>query len=443
MVAPLSRSRRLLLGAFLSVAVLATTMLLPPQGSGLGQPAAGDPAIAAGASGSPASPTATVALADAAAPAADPVEVVLLDVAPGDTLEALFRQYGLSLVDMAGILEADAARKNLRILRPGDVIEVRHDAGRVLTVRRELGITEALEIRRDDADLFQAEVVRLPLEHREVVANGLISSSLFEAAADARVSEQLVMNLANIFAWDIDFVRDISRGDEFAVVYEELWRDGQKLGEGDILAAEFVNRGKSFKAVRFAGTDDKPAYYTADGRPMRKAFMRAPVKFTRISSGFNPNRRHPILNTIRAHRGVDYAAPTGTSVIAAGDGKVIFRGWKSGYGNTVILQHGGNVTTLYAHLSRFSGQAPYGARVGQGDIIGYVGATGLATAPHLHYEYRKNGVHLNPRTVPLPDATPLQGQQLLAFQGEAKALLDRLDSRRSVLAANLPVPGAP
>jgi murein DD-endopeptidase MepM/ murein hydrolase activator NlpD len=176
---------------------------------------------------------------------------------------------------------------------------------------------------------------------------------------------------------------------------------------------------------------------------MRKAFVRAPVAFTRISSGFNPRRRHPILNTIRAHQGVDYAAPAGTPVIAAGDAKVIFRGWKGGYGNTVILQHANNVTTLYAHLARFGKSARYGARVRQGEVIGYVGATGLATAAHLHYEYRKNGVHLNPRTVTLPDAEPLAGARLTAFRSEAEGLLGRLEARRTVLAANVPAATSP
>ena len=246
------------------------------------------------------------------------------------------------------------------------------------------------------------------------------------------------MKVAEVFEYDIDFVRDIGQGDEFALVYEELWRDGTKLGEGDVLAAEFVNRGARYTAIRYQESDDsRPEYYNHDGQPMRKAFVRAPVSFTRISSNFNPRRRHPILNQIRAHQGVDYAAPKGTPVKASGDGKIIFRGWKGGYGNTIILQHGGNVTTLYGHLSRFDKRG-YGSRVRQGDVIGYVGATGLATAPHLHYEYRKNGRHLNPRTVILPNAEPLRPQELTAFRATAEPLLQRLATRNSMLAANRP-----
>lgn len=360
----------------------------------------------------------------------------MLEVEPGDTLDSLFRSASLSNVDLAEILQLDQARQYLRVLRPGDVLHVRHDAGAVLELSRELDIRSRLDIRRGDAG-FESSVVEMPLEHRMVTVGGKIRSSLFEAAQDARISEKLVMNLAKIFAYDIDFVRDIGQGDEFSLVYEELWRDGTKLGEGDVLAAEFVNRGARYTAIRFDEGDGRAEYYTHDGQPMRKAFVRAPLSFTRISSDFNPNRRHPILNTIRAHQGVDYAAPKGTPVMASGDGKIIFRGWKGGYGNTLIVQHGGNVTTLYGHLSRF-GNRGYGSRVRQGDVIGYVGATGLATAPHLHYEYRKNGVHLNPRTVILPNAEPLRGETLTAFRQASQPLLQRLEARTSMLAANRP-----
>lgn len=393
-------------------------------------------------------PTATVAAPSAAAPEAPQeiapaslVEETELVVSRGDTLNGLFRGAGLSVVDLAAIMDIPEARQHLRLLHPGDKLLVRHEGAHILAIERSLDLTEAFRVAATDSG-YQAETIRLPVERRRVVAGGTIFSSLFEAAATARVSERVVMKLADVFTWDVDFVRDISQGDSFAVVYEELWRDGQKLGEGEVLAAEFINRGRRFTAVRFDDGKGRPAYYTADGRPMRKAFVRAPVAFTRISSGFNPARRHPILNTIRAHQGVDYAAPSGTPVIAAGDAKVIFRGWRGGYGNTVILQHANGVTTLYAHLARFGKAARYGARVRQGEVIGYVGATGLATAAHLHYEYRKNGVHLNPRTVTLPDAEPLRGAQLTAFRSDAAGLLAQLEERRTVLAANNAGPGS-
>ena len=390
-------------------------------------------------SGTASSGQAPAALAAAiAAPApADSVENLILEVQPGDTLDSLFRSSGLSLVDLAEIMQLDATPKHLRVLRPGDVLSVRHESGAVLQLDRDIDIRSKLEIRRGDAG-FTASVVELPLERRMVTVGGKIRSSLFEAAQEARISERLIMTMAQVFEYDIDFVRDIGQGDEFALVYEELWRDGTKLGEGDVLAAEFVNRGARYTAIRYDDGDGKAGYYNHEGQPLRKAFVRAPLSFTRISSDFNPNRRHPILNSIRAHQGVDYAAPKGTPVKASGDGKIIFRGWKGGYGNTIIIQHAGNVTTLYAHLSGF-GNRGYGSRVRQGETIGYVGATGLATAAHLHYEYRKNGVHLNPRTVILPNAEPLRGSALTAFRASAQPLLQRLESRTSMLASNRPV----
>lgn len=366
----------------------------------------------------------------------DPLEELLIEVRPGDTLDGLFRDQTLSQIDLAEILQLDAARQNLRILKPGDTLRVRHDGFRVVSLQRDLDLRRSLEVQRGDSG-FEAAVVNLPIEERIVTGAGRIRSSLFEAAQQARISDKLIMKVAEVFEYDIDFVRDIGANDEFALVYEELWRDGRKLGEGNVLAAEFVNRGARYTAIRFDEADGRAAYYTHDGQPLRKAFVRAPLSFTRISSDFNPRRRHPILNTIRAHQGVDYAAPRGTPVKASGDGKVIFRGWRSGYGNTVILQHGGNVTTLYAHMSGF-GKGSYGNRVRQGDVIGFVGATGLATAPHLHYEYRKNGVHLNPRTVILPPAEPLRGAQLAAFKAMAEPLLQRLEGRSTMLASNRP-----
>ena len=246
------------------------------------------------------------------------------------------------------------------------------------------------------------------------------------------------MQMAGIFQWDIDFIQDVRVGDEFTVIYEELWRDGVKLRNGDIVATEFVNQGKSYRAARYKLSNGDFDYFTPEGRSVRKAFLRAPVEFTRISSNFNPNRRHPVLNTIRAHRGVDYAAPTGTPVQAAGDGKIIFRGVQGGYGNAIVVQHGGNITTLYGHLSRF-GKARVGGRVGQGEVIGYVGKSGLATGPHLHYEYRVNGAHRNPRTVPLPPADPIPPDAHDDFRSTTATLWQQLDLYRRdpiVTAAN-------
>lgn len=380
--------------------------------------------------------------AEAEAPAMpDPAQAanagteLTLTIRRGDSLDRLFARNDLSRADLAALIATDLGRKHLRLVRPGDEITVRHDGSRILALERGVSLTESLRIDRRADDGFEARLVARPLERRPIVASGIIDSSLFLAAADAGISDRTTMNLAGIFAWDVDFVLDIREGDGFRLVYEELWRDGERLGDGDILAAEFVNQGQAYQAVRFADPDGRVDYYTPEGRSVRKAFVRAPLSFSRVSSNFNPRRRHPKLNTIRAHRGVDYAAPRGTPVKAAGDGKVSFRGRKGGYGNTVILQHGGNITTLYAHLSKF-GKYRNGQRVRQGDVIGYVGATGLATGPHLHYEYRTNGVHRNPRTVKLPDADPINPAYLGEFQAVASELIDQLDARGDVILAN-------
>jgi len=361
-----------------------------------------------------------------------PVDVpsIVLDllVKRGDTLEMLFRRNGLSLADLAAIVALPDAGSALKLLKPGDRLEIAHHDGEVLSLRRELDDIKLLSIAREESG-FAASTIEREVDIVVTSAHGEITSSLFEAGTAAGISDRTTMDMAGIFEWDIDFIQDVRDGDTFTVVYEELWRDGIKLRDGDIVAAEFVNQGKSFRAARFRDESGRNGYYTPEGRSVRKAFIRAPLNFTRISSNFNPSRRHPVLNTIRAHRGVDYAAPSGTPIRAAGDGKVLFRGTQGGYGNTVILQHGGNITTLYGHMSRF-GNARVGARVNQGDVIGYVGSSGLATGPHLHYEYRVNGAHRNPRTVSLPPADPIAAEQQAVFRAATESVWRQLDSYR-------------
>jgi murein DD-endopeptidase MepM/ murein hydrolase activator NlpD len=293
---------------------------------------------------------------------------------------------------------------------------------------REIDEASVLSIVREPAG-FKVEIIELHVESRLVGAHGIIERSLFEASQDVGISDNVTMNMAGIFQWDIDFIQDVRIGDEFTVMYEELWREGVKLKDGEIVAAEFINQGTSFRAARYINDNGVSGYFTPEGRSVRKAFIRAPVDFTRISSNFNPNRRHPMLNTIRAHRGVDYAAPTGTPIKAAGDGRVTFRSVRNGYGNAIILQHGGNITTLYAHMSQFA-QPRIGTRVRQGQTIGFVGMSGLATGPHLHYEYRVNGVHRNPRTVTLPPADPVPTDYRESFQMTVAPLWRQLDAYR-------------
>lgn len=348
-----------------------------------------------------------------------------LKIRSGDTLDRLFRKNHLDLGNLAAIVKLPEAGKYLRVLRPGDEFEIEHDQGQLISLYRDLDLTNSLRISRA-ASGYTAEIVERPIEIQKRLAYGRIESSLFESAAAAGMPDKLIMNLAAIFAWDVDFVLDIREDDDYYILYEEIYQDGKFVTSGEIIAAEFNNNGRSFQAVRYVDDEGRADYFTPDGRSVRKAFIRAPVDFTRISSSFNPHRRHPILNTIRAHQGVDYAAPTGTPINAAGDGKIIFRGRKGGYGNAVIIQHGGNITTLYAHMSKFAKSAGINDRVRQGDTIGYVGRTGLATASHLHYEYRLNGVHRNPRTVQLPQAEPIREEYRADFLATAEPILDEL-----------------
>jgi len=269
------------------------------------------------------------------------------------------------------------------------------------------------------------------LDRESRVASGEIRNSLFLDASRAGISDRLIMQFANMFGYDVDFSLDLRRGDRFSVVFEELYRDGKRVRDGDILAAEFVNQGKVYRAARYVDADGNVAYYTPEGNSLKKAFMRSPIEFARISSPFNPNRRHPILNTIRAHKGTDYAAPSGTPIRAVGDGKVEFMGRKSGYGNVIVLQHGNQYETYYAHLSRFNKSLGNGSRVKQGQVIGYVGMTGLATAPHCHFEFRVNGVPKNSQTIALPRAVPLDKAQMPQFVSQSRDWIAQLDAVES------------
>lgn len=363
-------------------------------------------------------------------------ETLTLTIRSGDTFDQLFRKNDLDIGDLATIASLDEAGGKFRTIKPGDVFEITHDEGRLVSMYSALSLTSALKIDKKDAG-FSAEIVERPIELRKRLAYGLIDTSLFESAAAAGLSDKLIMNIAGIFAWDVDFVLDIRTGDNYYVQWEEVWQDGEFVTDGEIIAAEFNNNGRTSRAIRFVDDTGRSDYFTPDGHSVRKAFIRAPVDFTRVSSNFNPNRRHPILNTIRAHRGVDYAAPRGTPIKAAGDGKVIFRGVKNGYGNAVILQHGGNITTLYAHMSKYAAKARIGSRVRQGQTIGYVGATGLANANHLHYEYRISGVHRNPRTVQLPRANPISEKYRTQFFTTAAPILEELERFKSIQSASV------
>jgi len=362
-------------------------------------------------------------------------ETLTLTIRSGDTLDQLFREHKLDIGHLATIARLDAAGKQFRKIKPGDVFEITHDDGRLVSMYSALNLTSALKVDRQESG-FSAQIVDRPIEIRKRHAYGAIENSLYESAATAGLSDKLIMNIAGIFAWDVDFVLDIRSGDNYYVQYEEIWQDGEYITDGEIVVAEFNNNGRTSQAIRFIDDSDRSDYFTPDGHSVRKAFLRSPVDF-RVSSSFNPNRRHPVLKTVRPHRGTDYAAPSGTPIKASGDGKVIFRGVKSGYGNAVILQHGGNITTLYAHMSRFASKARLGTRVRQGQTIGYVGKTGLVTGVHLHYEYRLNGVHRNPRTVKLPQADPIADEYRQRFLASAAPLLEELENFKNTQLATV------
>lgn len=356
-----------------------------------------------------------------------PVDRALaLTVAQGDTLAGLFDAHALQRGDLHAIMQLPATAP-LKYLQPGEVITVTAAPdGRVQDLR--YGLDKFHELRvSQQADGFTAAVVELPLQRRIAMAHGTISSSLFLSGMQAGLSDNVTMNLANIFAWDIDFVQDLRPGDSFSLIYEELYRDGEKLGDGEILAAEFVNQGETFRAVRYTDPLGLADYYTPDGKSVRKTLLRTPVDFTRISSNFSLGRKHPILNRVRRHEGTDYAAPTGTPIHAAGNGKIVLRGRKGGYGNMIVIEHGGGFSTAYGHMSRFARGQHTGSRVKQGQTIGYVGMTGLATGPHLHYEVRLNGSPRNPRTIKLPDAEPIDPLYKADFLATTAPLLRQLD----------------
>jgi len=325
------------------------------------------------------------------------------------------------------MLELDNVAKILRRINPGQSIMIKvDDSGHVLGMVCELDYRSSLHIALEN-NAYKASLVETKTEVRTATALARISHSLFLDGQAAGLADSTIMELTDIFGWDIDFVLDVREGDQFSVVYEEILKDGEKVKNGRILAAEFVNKGRKLRAVYYSNNDGHSGYYSDSGTAMRKAFLRAPVNFTRISSKFNLARRHPILNTIRAHRGVDYAAPHGTPVRATANGKVIFAGTKGGYGRTIELKHGDAYTTLFGHMSRFARGIKQGVRVRQGQTIGYVGKTGLATGPHLHYEFRVNGVHKNPLKIALPKALPIEKRYYADFQSKVAPLLAQLD----------------
>jgi murein DD-endopeptidase MepM/ murein hydrolase activator NlpD len=355
----------------------------------------------------------------------------------GDTLAAIFSRQGISSATTHKIATLNEQTRKLRYIQPGEKIEMLLDEQKQLRQMKYIpDITRTLLLQRNENQSFTSKIINYQLDAYPVYREGKIDRSLFEAAANADIPEDVIMDLVSIFGWDIDFSLDIRQGDRFGIVYEELYKDDVKIRNGRILAAEFVNDGKTYRAVYYTDPSGDSDYYSPDGKSMRKAFLRSPVEFSRISSRFSNKRWHPVLSKWRSHKGVDYAAARGTPVRASGDGKVSFAGRKGGYGRLVVLQHGGRYTSAYGHLHRYAKGVRSGKKVKQGQVIGYVGSSGLATGPHLHYEFRVNGVHRNPLTVKLPEAKPVNAAYLSNFNENTQVYLSMLRLMDRSLADN-------
>ncbi len=349
----------------------------------------------------------------------------------GDTVAVLFDRLGVHDPRALDFLRADATgRMIFRQLVPGKMVQAETlPDGELQSLRYFTSPSSLLEIRRTSTG-FQSRQRAVGEAPRLVFKTATIDSSLFAATDAAGIPDPIAMQLVRIFATDIDFHVDLRRGDRFSVVYEMLYDSGELVAPGRILEAQFVNDGHVYQAVLFKDEDGDDAYYSLDGTSRAKAFLRSPVEFTRVSSRFGM-RRHPIFKNVREHTGVDLAAPEGTRVLASADGVVNSAGWRGGYGNAIEVRHGGGITTLYGHLSRFAKGIRAGARVKQGEVIGFVGHTGWATGPHLHYEFRIAGVYQDPLRVALPKAQPVSPALRAEFQrvaADARATIDLVSS---------------
>lgn len=377
---------------------------------------------------------------DASSPPVAPVAPVAMErvtVRNGDSLYLIFSRKGLPQIDLHHLLASGEKGRNLKRLRPGQSIAYLQDSdGQITRFHHEVDELTIVQFVRG-GNGFTSRVVTREFDRHIAIKNGVIKSSLFAAARG--VPDPVVHQFVDVLEWDVDFARDLRKGDSFSLLYEELHIDGQRVRTGDVLALEFRSQraGKPIRAFRYTDSNGDTDYFTPDGRSLKRAFTRNPLRFTRISSRFSKSRLHPVLRVRRPHRGVDYAAPRGTAVRATGSGRVSFAGRKGGYGKTILLTHGNGYTTLYAHLSRYAKKIRKGTRVRQGQIIGYVGSTGISTGPHLHYEFRINGVHRDPLTVELPRAAPLDTRELKRFRSAIGPLVARIDTLGATQLASL------
>ncbi|KQN50416.1 peptidase M23 [Pseudomonas sp. Leaf48] len=357
-------------------------------------------------------------------------------VGKGDTLSTLFAKVGLPTTSVHELLASNKQAKQFSQLKHGQKLEFELSPdGQLTNLHSKLNDLESISLTRNDKGYTFNRTTAKPTV-RSAYVHGVINNSLSQSAARAGLSHSLAMDMASVFGYDVDFAQDIRQGDEFDVIYEQKVVNGKAVGNGPILSARFTNRGKTYTAVRYTNKQGNSSYYTADGNSMRKAFIRTPVDFARISSKFSMGRKHPILNKIRAHKGVDYAAPRGTPIKAAGDGKVLLAGRRGGYGNTVIIQHGATYTTLYGHMQGFAKGVKTGGAVKQGQVIGYIGTTGLSTGPHLHYEFQVNGVHVDPLGQKVAMADPISKGERARFLAQSQPLMARMDQEKSTMLAS-------
>jgi len=355
----------------------------------------------------------------------------------GDTVAELLRRLNVDDQAASDYLRKHRSAEVLRRLNVGREVQAETDNNGLLLAMRFLANDGNQVVVDRTSSGFKTRIVPALSEQRVQVRTGEIKSNLFAATDEAGLPDTVANQLAEIFGGDVDFHRDLRKGDKFTVIYEMNYINGEAARSGRIISAEFTNHGKTYRAAWFQTTQYTGDYYSPEGKSMRKAFLRSPIEFSRVSSGFTNSRFHPVLNKWRAHKGVDYAAPIGTKVKVTSDGVVSFVGKQGGYGNVVKVRHQGNFTTVYGHLSRFASGIKVGDRLGQGQIVGYVGMTGLASGPHLHYEFQQGGVQRDPLKVALPDGKPVSSEQMAEFGEKTRELFARLDEFRGTHIARL------
>jgi murein DD-endopeptidase MepM/ murein hydrolase activator NlpD len=357
-----------------------------------------------------------------------PLEVVNeLSISKGDTIFEIMQGLGVSPQEILSVIDASKSVFNLKRVVPGKILKVTFIDGNLKGLEYPIDNGNRLIIENSSSG-FKAFKREIEFDIRKVFTQGEIKRSLYEDGRKAGLDPEIIMALADIFAWEIDFSVDLRENDSFKLLYEEGSHNGEVVKSGPILAAQFMNRDKLFTAIKFKDDDGHEDYYDLEGNSLRKQFLKSPLNYRRISSYFSNRRFHPILKKYRPHHGIDYAAPTGTPVAVTGDGKVIYSGWKKGYGKFIVIRHNSTYSTAYGHLSRIDKRIRKGRYVKQGQVIGYVGSTGISTGPHLHYEFRVNGTSVNPLGRKFAPAKPLQEKYKEDFEIVKETVMNRIEN---------------